>query len=144
MAFRSYVLVDMKVSARSIVLGKIHFQKKPVSGRYMCPERTCFPGWLCTKSYAFLEGTCLRKNLFFGGNMFMEEYHFRENLLPKGTCFQKTHPWPHTFESFLLIHVTGSHLRKAYLLSVLSGRTWDARASWKTYFDGWAVHETFP
>ncbi len=83
MASESYVLDDIKVYVRSMILGKIHFRKKLVSRRYIFPKRTCFRVDCVPKGMRFW------KEHVFGRTCLSKETCFWKRVISRRTCFWK-------------------------------------------------------
>ena len=81
----------------------------------MFSERVCFQVDCVPKCVRFKRNMSLEELVFQRKHVseresFMGEHASRRNFLfLEGTCFQKIHPWPHAFGSFLLIHVSINH-----------------------------------
>ena len=104
-------------------------------------EETCFWKECVFISIVLPEGMCFRKehasrrNSFQEGTCFWKRLISRKNILSEETCFQKAHYWPHTSRSsysYKCLKV----IQKAYMMSMLSRKTWDAEASCMTYLMG--------
>ena len=127
----SYIVVDMKVSVRSMVSGKIHLWKISICGKNM------FQGWFVP------EGTRFRKIHVSGRTYFSVGTCFRTRVISRRKCFRKEH----VSRRLILDHTP---------LGVFYLYMWSEGLSTKCAFrkdlghegfpenlyDRWAVHET--
>ena len=104
-----------------MVLEGIRFRKRPFSERNMFSEETYFRKECVSISIVLPEGMC-----------FWKEHASRRNSFQERTYFRKAHYYLHTSRSsysYKCLKV----IQKAYLMSMLSGKTWDVEASHKAY-----------
>ena len=118
------------------------FRKKHDSERNTFPEETCFRKSPISRRNVFPFASCHQKVCVFGRNMSPEETCFwREHASGRDSFLERTRIQKKLVFGRLIFDRTplgGSYsykcpkvIRKVYLTSVFSGKTWDAEASQK-------------